>query len=128
MTLLNVVVRQEGAMSQEKPRKPAVGSGRAQADPVKSVRKPAIGDKPVKRSKSKADAERVNAKEKLPSPRRSTRSAGLTAELSEGERMQRISVAAYFRAEKRGFAPGGEIDDWISAEAEINQIVRNAGY
>jgi len=30
-----------------------------------------------------------------------------------------IAQAAYLRAEKRGFAPGGEIDDWLAAEAEF---------
>lgn len=115
-------------MSQEKPRKPETGSGRAQTNPVRSARKTAIGEKPVKRSKSKTDTKRVNAEGKLLSPRRSSRSTGLTPAFSDSERIQRISIAAYFRAEKRGFAPGGELEDWISAEAEINQIVRNAGY
>lgn len=31
----------------------------------------------------------------------------------------RIAEAAYFRAEKRGFAPGYEMRDWIEAEREI---------
>lgn len=30
-----------------------------------------------------------------------------------------IATAAYFRAERRGFTPGGEIDDWLAAEAEV---------
>ena len=30
-----------------------------------------------------------------------------------------ISVAAYFRAERRNFEPGHELDDWLDAEAEI---------
>jgi hypothetical protein len=29
-----------------------------------------------------------------------------------------IAVAAYFRAEQRGFAPGDELADWFQAEAE----------
>lgn len=29
-----------------------------------------------------------------------------------------IAVAAYFRAERRGFEPGHELDDWIQAESE----------
>lgn len=29
-----------------------------------------------------------------------------------------IAHAAYLRAEKRGFAPGHEIDDWLAAEAD----------
>lgn len=27
---------------------------------------------------------------------------------------------AYYRAERRGFAPGYELDDWLAAEAEID--------
>lgn len=30
-----------------------------------------------------------------------------------------IAVAAYYRAERRGFAPGHELEDWLAAEAEI---------
>jgi len=32
----------------------------------------------------------------------------------------RIAEAAYYRAEKRGFQPGYEIEDWVKAEAEID--------
>lgn len=115
-------------MSQDKPRNPETGSSRAQANSVRSARKTAVGEKPPKKSKSRTDAKPVNAEEKSLPRRRSSRSAGLPLSLSDRERNERISVAAYFRAEKRGFAPGGEIEDWISAEAEINQIVQNAGY
>lgn len=31
-----------------------------------------------------------------------------------------IAEAAYFRAEKRGFAPGHENEDWLAAEAEVD--------
>ncbi len=37
--------------------------------------------------------------------------------LAEIEQM--IAEAAYFRAEKRGFAPGSELEDWLAAEEEI---------
>jgi hypothetical protein len=30
-----------------------------------------------------------------------------------------IAEAAYYRAERRGFAPGRETEDWLAAEAEI---------
>lgn len=30
-----------------------------------------------------------------------------------------IAELAYFRAERRGFAPGGELQDWLEAEAEV---------
>lgn len=35
------------------------------------------------------------------------------------ERVARVAAVAYFLAEKRGFAPGHELDDWLMAEAEV---------
>jgi hypothetical protein len=35
-----------------------------------------------------------------------------------------IREAAYFKAEKRGFAPGHELDDWLEAEEEIDNKLR----
>lgn len=35
-----------------------------------------------------------------------------------------IERAAYFRAERRGFAPGHEAEDWLEAEAEIDAQLR----
>jgi len=36
------------------------------------------------------------------------------------QRAALIAEAAYFRAERRGFAPGHETEDWLAAEAEID--------
>ena len=38
----------------------------------------------------------------------------------EAWRRERVSVAAYYLAERRCFAPGGEASDWHQAEAETN--------
>ena len=35
-----------------------------------------------------------------------------------------IAEAAYHRAQRRGFAPGGETQDWLEAEAEINALLK----
>lgn len=32
---------------------------------------------------------------------------------------ERVAVAAYFKAAERNFAPGNELEDWLSAEAEL---------
>ena len=34
-------------------------------------------------------------------------------------RRELVAAEAYFRAERRGFAPGHEFEDWIAAEAAI---------
>jgi hypothetical protein len=38
-----------------------------------------------------------------------------------------VAQAAYLRAERRGFAPGGELEDWIAAEAEVDALLRAGG-
>ncbi len=39
--------------------------------------------------------------------------------LDTASRWEQIAVAAYFRAQARGFTPGGELDDWLAAESEV---------
>jgi hypothetical protein len=34
-------------------------------------------------------------------------------------RQAAIGVAAYYRAEQRGFAAGNEMDDWLAAEQDL---------
>ncbi len=36
------------------------------------------------------------------------------------QRAALIARAAYFRAQSRGFAPGGDLADWLAAEAEVD--------
>jgi hypothetical protein len=49
---------------------------------------------------------------------RSDAGSGISAQ----ERQILVAQAAYFRAEKRGFAPGGELQDWVEAEAEVLRL------
>ena len=35
-----------------------------------------------------------------------------------------IAEAAYLRAERRGFSPGQETDDWLAAEAEVDALLK----
>jgi Protein of unknown function (DUF2934) len=44
--------------------------------------------------------------------------------LSEAERRELIAVGAYLRAERRGFQPGHEEEDWLAAEAEVDGLLR----
>lgn len=44
--------------------------------------------------------------------------------LSDEELRSMIAQAAYFRAAKREFAPGGELGDWIAAEREVNTLLK----
>ena len=39
------------------------------------------------------------------------------------ERHHRINEVAYLRAERRGFPPGCELQDWLEAEAEVDKLL-----
>lgn len=42
-----------------------------------------------------------------------------TGRVAAPARQKLIETAAYYLAERRGFAPGSELDDWLAAEASI---------
>jgi hypothetical protein len=42
------------------------------------------------------------------------------------ERAEMIAVAAYYLAERRGFAPGGADTDWLLAEEQIDRMLAGA--
>ena len=54
-------------------------------------------------------------------PERSMRekAAKETRKPSQTDLQRWIAEAAYYRAESRGFQPGGEAQDWLAAETEI---------
>ena len=52
-------------------------------------------------------------------PGAAVKSGQPAAVLSAAQREAMIREAAYFRAERRAFAPGGELEDWLAAERQI---------
>jgi len=44
--------------------------------------------------------------------------------ISEEYRREMIAIGAYYWAEQRGFIPGYEEFDWLTAEAEINAYIK----
>ena len=48
-----------------------------------------------------------------------------TPQVNDEQRRQMIEVIAYYRAERRGYCEGGELDDWLAAEAEVGRQLLN---
>ena len=46
--------------------------------------------------------------------------------LTPEARRTMIAEGAYLRAERRGFAPGHETEDWLAAEAEVDALLKVA--
>lgn len=41
------------------------------------------------------------------------------------QREQMVAEAAYFRAERRNFAPGDDLADWLQAESDVAALLRS---
>lgn len=50
-----------------------------------------------------------------------TKPGGNGALISDQSRQNRIEVAAYYIAKKRGFQSGSELEDWLQAEKEVDR-------
>jgi hypothetical protein len=50
----------------------------------------------------------------------------LTRFIDPEQRAALIAEAAFFRAEKRGFAPGHEVEDWLAAESDVDARLMRA--
>ena len=46
--------------------------------------------------------------------------------MSAEARRAMIAERGYLRAERRGFAPGREAEDWLAAEVEIDSLLKAA--
>lgn len=51
------------------------------------------------------------------------RGGGEGLPVSTEERRRMVAEAAYFRAARRDFTPGGEFEDWVAAEAEVERLL-----
>jgi hypothetical protein len=56
-------------------------------------------------------------------PQSSTVASQAAALAGPGVRHGIIAQAAYFCAQRRGFEPGRELDDWLAAEAEVDAML-----
>lgn len=71
-------------------------------------------------AKPKTAAAKTTRKTK---PAAEPKAAGMPATITHEERWRMIAVAAYHKAERRGFAPGHEVEDWLKAEQEISAVL-----
>jgi hypothetical protein len=86
----------------------------------------------AKASVKKAPAAKAEAKPKVASAKATatkkpaaTRTAAKSksSKVSPEQRYLMICEAAYYKAERRGFSPENEIQDWLDAESEINRLL-----
>jgi len=119
-------------------RRPTESPNKAQASPPAQGLQPAKGLQPAQPSPP-AQAAPVRpepAKTATPKPKTAARKKGSErakaaapaakpgVQIPEDARRGMIAEAAYLRAERRGFMPGNETEDWLAAEAEVDALLR----
>lgn len=95
---------------------PAVTSA-AKAKPAPKARL-AAKPEPVAKAKAAPKAAPKAAAAKAARPR-----AKKPAPVPAEQRRNYVEVAAYHIAERRSFAPGNPLEDWVQAEAEIDRLI-----
>ena len=98
----------------------------APAKPKTTAGKPKPATKPAGPVKAKAPAKAKSAPKAAigtaaakPTRTRARKPAGVPSE----QRRHYVEMAAYYIAERRGFAPGNPLEDWVQAEAEIDRLL-----
>jgi hypothetical protein len=88
------------------------------------ARKKVAGKKAVAKkavAKKATTTKKAVAKKKVTSTQNTAaRPLSSRSSVSERERRRLIAEQAYLRAEKRGFTPGGEVEDWLESEKWVD--------
>jgi hypothetical protein len=117
----------KGAAGGTKTKAVATSTSARQAPPPKEPAAAAPAARKSATTKATTDAGRgkkTSTEHEIREP--GTITLALLAKASSEERLHMINEAAYYRAEKRRFAPGHEVEDWAEAEREIDALIANA--
>jgi hypothetical protein len=95
--------------------------GEIAAGPAASLASAAAPAKSAGRARSPAGASKAGDNQRIKDV-----SVTVTSRHRE-DRHASIALAAYFRSESRGFAPGHEVEDWLAAEEEVDQRLLGEG-
>ena len=105
-----------------KPVKPKASSKKSAKKKVASKKSTVKKTTNKKLAKKKAAPKSAPRKKTTRQPTAKKRSS--TQSISHKDRYEMIAKMAYFRAEKRGFEPGWEQQDWLESEKLIDEMLR----
>ena len=94
---------------------------KAKAPAKKAIAVPAVAAAP------KAAVKKSPAKKATP-PKTPGTPAATRPTVSAEQRHNYIEVAAFYVAQRRGFAPGNPVDDWAMAELEVDRLIASGHF
>jgi len=90
----------------------------------KTVQKKAATSRPAAKQ---APARKKVVAKKAPVPSKETVTRAVRNVYTQEQRHKMIATMAYFLAEKRGFAPGQDDEDWLNSEKIIDDLLKKQG-
>jgi hypothetical protein len=75
---------------------------------------------PVKKARAKAVASELTDTAVMRVLESKESGTSVVTAIDPEARRRLVSAEAYFLAERRGFAAGNEVEDWVAAEAAVN--------
>lgn len=106
------------------PAKPAAPAKRvAAAKPKAPAKAPAVKKPEPPAKKAAAKPATGKALPKAAAPKAAVARAKKPKGVPPEQRRNYVEMAAYYIAERRGFAPGNPLEDWVQAEAEIDRLL-----
>ena len=110
------------ASTKSAPAKPAAPAKLLTAAKVKAPAKTASRPEPAAKVAA-AKAIPRKAAPKAAAPKAAAARAKKPKGVPPEQRRNYVEMAAYYIAERRGFAPGNPLEDWVQAEAEIDRLL-----
>jgi hypothetical protein len=77
-------------------------------------------------AKAKAAKKKVTTKKKVTKKSVAKKTTSENGIISPRERYEMIATMAYYRAEKRNFEPGYDVQDWLDCESTIDQMLKKS--
>lgn len=75
-----------------------------------------------------APVKAATAKKAAPAKPKASTATNKKSALSQEQRNHYVEVAAFYIAERRGFAPGNPVEDWASAEEEVDRLIASGHF
>ena len=76
-------------------------------------------------SAGSAPATKTRKRRAAAKPDQAVITATSTPTVTQDQRRGMIALSAYLRAERRGFSPEGQAEDWLAAEKEVDALLNS---
>lgn len=109
-------------------KRPITAAAGAAPKPKAAAKKTVAAKVPAPASAAPKAAARKSPAKKAAPAKTSAAPAAARPAVTVEQRHNYIEVAAFYVAQRRGFAPGNPVDDWAMAEQEVDRLIASGHF